>query len=61
MIYLRIARPLKSDVKIELINVSAFYEHTTFYGLSINVTPDYGFSEKNNDLIVKNQSTYEQI
>lgn len=45
MIYLRISRPLKDDTKIDLINSTSFYDLTNHYGISINVTPDYGYNE----------------
>ena len=45
LVWLRVTRPLRDDSKLDLINLSAFYEQTNHFGLSVNVTPDYGFED----------------
>lgn len=61
VIFMRISRPLRDYSKIEFINTQLFYEQTQHYGISLNVTPDYGFNEQNSEIIVKNQQVYEDF
>jgi hypothetical protein len=46
LIYLRVARPLKSDAQLDMLALDQFYEKTKKEGLNFNITPDFGFNEK---------------
>ncbi len=43
-IYFRLSRPLKEDAQIDPIQISLFYAEASSHGLSLNITPDYGFT-----------------
>jgi len=60
-IYLRLSRPLKEGALINLINIESFYAHLSTNGLSIRISPDYGFNEKATKLIEKNQSLFDEF
>ncbi len=57
-IYLRLARPLKDDVTLDTLDLDKFYERTNYNGISINMTPDYGFNESSSVLLTKNSQLY---
>ncbi len=50
-IYVRLARPLKDDSQIDLIDLNSFYKHNENHGLSLNVSPDYTFNENSMKII----------
>ena len=60
-IYLSLSRHLKDEAVIEPLQIALFYEQSSTYGLSANITPDYGFSEESQELITKNQAAYDEF
>lgn len=58
MIYLRLARPLKEDAQLDALSLDSFYLQTNFNGVTLSLTPDYGYSELSTAITTKNQQLY---
>jgi hypothetical protein len=60
LIFYRLARPLKKDVTLPLLNLSNYFVESEQYGFKIEISPDYTY-EKNDKLIKLQKEKYNKV